>query len=46
MVLQDNLAGIALYEKLGFQREGLFQGYAFKAGAYVDAVPMARIARR
>lgn len=43
-VLQDNHPAIALYEKFGFQREGLFHDYAFKAGHYVNAIPMARIA--
>lgn len=43
VVNADNLAAIRLYEKAGFEREGLFRGYAFRAGQYVDAIPMARI---
>ncbi|MWP38478.1 GNAT family N-acetyltransferase [Rhodobacter sphaeroides] len=41
--LADNHRAIALYERLGFQREGIYKDYAFKAGRFVDAIPMARI---
>ncbi len=42
-VWTDNVRAIALYERFGFEREGLFRGYAFRDGAYVDAVSMARL---
>lgn len=42
-VLAENTGAIALYETLGFLREGVFHDYAFKAGRFVDAIPMARI---
>ena len=42
-VLAENTGAIALYETLGFRREGVFHDYAFKAGRFVDAIPMARI---
>ena len=42
-VWTDNARAIALYEQFGFEREGLFRGYAFRDGAYVDAVSMARL---
>ena len=42
-VYTDNAAGIALYEKFGFEREGTHCRYAFRGGEYVDAYSMARI---
>ena len=42
-VYADNARAIGLYERFGFVREGLHRDYAFRAGAYVDAVAMARI---
>lgn len=39
----DNVAAIALYKKFGFVEEGLARDYAFRNGAYVDALNMARI---
>ena len=42
-VYTDNAAGIALYEKFGFEREGTHRRYAFRDGGYVDAYSMARI---
>ena len=42
-VYADNAAGIALYEKFGFEVEGTHRRYAFRGGAYVEAYPMARI---
>jgi len=42
-VYTDNAAGIALYEKFGFEREGTHRRYAFREGEYVDAYSMARI---
>ncbi|WP_149196487.1 GNAT family N-acetyltransferase [Luteimonas suaedae] len=43
-VYTDNPAGIALYEKHGFVREGHARGYALRDGAYADVYLMARIA--
>jgi putative acetyltransferase len=42
-VYTDNAAGIALYEKVGFVREGTHRRYAFREGEYADAYSMARI---
>jgi L-phenylalanine/L-methionine N-acetyltransferase len=42
-VYADNAHAIALYERFGFEREGLFRAYAWRAGAYVDSIPMARL---
>ena len=41
-VYTDNKAGIALYQKHGFEIEGTAKGYAFRDGNYVDAHLMAR----
>jgi L-phenylalanine/L-methionine N-acetyltransferase len=38
-----NAAGIALYEKFGFEIEGAHRRLAFRDGEYVDAYSMARI---
>ncbi|WP_341313905.1 GNAT family protein [Paraburkholderia sp. IMGN_8] len=43
-VLSSNARAIALYEKVGFRAEGLMRQAAFKAGHYVDVVPMAMLA--
>ncbi len=42
-VFADNLAGVALYKKFGFEVEGLYRKYAYRDGEYVDALPMARL---
>lgn len=42
-VFTDNTAGIALYEKFGFEREGTHRRCAFRDGGYVDAYSMARV---
>jgi putative acetyltransferase len=42
-VYADNAAGIALYEKFGFEIEGTHRCFAFRNGEYVDACSMARI---
>lgn len=42
-VFSDNDRAIALYEKFGFEREGVLRGYGFRDGAYVDAITMARL---
>jgi putative acetyltransferase len=42
-VFVDNPAGIALYTRFGFVREGVLRAYAYRAGAYVDALTMARL---
>jgi L-phenylalanine/L-methionine N-acetyltransferase len=42
-VFVDNAPAIALYEKFGFEREGLQRAYAFRDGAFVDTLLMARV---
>ena len=42
-VWTDNVRAIALYERFGFEREGVFRSYAWRDGAYVDALSMARL---
>jgi putative acetyltransferase len=42
-VFHDNEGAIRLYEKHGFQREGLFKASAFREGEYVDVIAMARL---
>jgi L-phenylalanine/L-methionine N-acetyltransferase len=42
-VFVDNERAIRLYERHGFEREGLLSAYAIRDGAYVDAVAMARL---
>ncbi len=42
-VYTDNAAGIALYEKFGFEIEGTHRRHAFRNGEYVDAYSMARL---
>lgn len=44
-VFVDNAAGIALYEKFGFEIEGTHRRHAFRDGEYVDAYTMARLRR-
>lgn len=43
-VLATHHAALALYDTLGFRREGLLRQAAFKHGAYVDVVMMALLA--
>ncbi len=42
-VWADNTRAVALYERFGFEREGLLRAYAWRDGAYVDALTMARL---
>lgn len=42
-VFADNVRAIALYERFGFEREGLLRAYAWRDGAYADALAMARL---
>ncbi len=42
-VYADNARAIALYERFGFEREGLLRDYAWRDGAYVDSLAMARL---
>jgi putative acetyltransferase len=44
-VYADNARAIGLYERFGFVREGLHRDYAFRDGAFVDALAMARVTR-
>lgn len=41
-VYADNAAGIALYSRHGFVEEGRHRDFAFRDGAWVDALSMAR----
>ena len=43
VVYADNAAGVALYERFGFEVEGTHRRYAFRDGGYVDAYAMARL---
>jgi L-phenylalanine/L-methionine N-acetyltransferase len=42
-VFHDNQRAIRLYERNGFEREGLLRAYAFRDGSYVDVIAMARL---
>ncbi|MBW9055399.1 GNAT family N-acetyltransferase [Rhizobium mesosinicum] len=42
-VYTDNDAAICLYEKFGFEREGLLRSFGYRDGQYVDAYTMARL---
>jgi putative acetyltransferase len=42
-VFHDNRRAIRLYERHGFEREGVLRAYAFRDGSYVDAIAMARL---
>jgi putative acetyltransferase len=42
-VYTDNDRAIHLYEKFGFEREGVHRAFALRAGLYVDALAMARL---
>ena len=42
-VYDDNARAIALYERFGFEREGIYRAYAWRDGAYVDSIAMARL---
>lgn len=42
-VWSDNDTAIRLYERFGFEREGLLRAYAWRDGAFVDAIAMARL---
>ena len=42
-VYVGNARAIALYRRFGFVHEGTHRGFALRAGAYVDALSMARI---
>lgn len=42
-VYADNAAGIALYTRHGFVEEGRHRDYAYRDGAFVDALSMARV---
>ena len=42
-VWADNAPAIALYEKFGFEREGLIRAEGFRDGEYADSIPMGRV---
>jgi len=42
-VFTDNAPAIRLYEKFGFEREGIWRAFAFRAGHYADALSMGRV---
>ena len=42
-VYTDNHVAIRLYEKFGFEKEGLLRSFGYRAGQYVDAYTMARL---
>lgn len=39
----DNAPAIALYERFGFEREGLLRAEGFRDGQFVDSLTMARL---
>jgi putative acetyltransferase len=45
-VYTDNARAIGLYEKHGFEREGLHREFALRGGVLIDALSMARLIRR
>lgn len=45
-VYADNEPAIRLYERFGFEREGLLRQHAFRNGQYVDSIMMARLHSR
>jgi putative acetyltransferase len=42
-VYSDNDPAIRLYERFGFEREGIMRQHAFRSGQYVDSLMMARL---
>ncbi len=42
-VYTDNDRAIRLYKRHGFEEEGVFRGYAYRDGQYVDSMAMARL---
>ena len=42
-VYSDNDAAIRLYERFGFEREGVLRQHAFRDGRYVDSIMMGRL---
>jgi L-phenylalanine/L-methionine N-acetyltransferase len=42
-VYSDNTRAIALYERFGFEREGVNRAYAWRNGAFADSLAMARL---
>ena len=42
-VWTDNRRAISLYERAGFEPEGVMRAYAWRDGAFVDALAMARL---
>jgi putative acetyltransferase len=42
-VFTDNSRAIRLYERFGFDPEGIQRAYAFRAGQYADVLGMARL---
>lgn len=43
IVNTDNPSAIRLYEKFGFEKEGILKKDAFRDGAYIDAYTMAKV---
>ncbi len=43
IVFADNARAIALYERFGFEREGLMRAHSLRDGVYVDSLAMARL---
>ncbi len=42
-VYTENVGGVALYKKFGFEIEGTLRRYSFRNGVYVDAYMMSRL---
>ena len=45
IVFEDNAQAIRLYERLGFEHEGVMREFGFKRGRYLDALVMGRLRR-
>ena len=42
-VFSDNQAAITLYERFGFEKEGVHRGYGLRDGRFQDVISMARL---
>jgi len=45
-VIADNARAVSLYEKHGFEREGILRHEIWRDGGYADSLAMARLRSR